>query len=45
MPAPIASVGQEAMKEDLRGLVGRTVEDTLNGPLEEEAGAVSRMLV
>ena len=37
MPAPIVSVGQEAMKEDLRGLVRRTVEDTLNGPLEEEA--------
>lgn len=37
MPTPIVSVDQEAIKEDLRELVGRTVEDTLNGLLEEEA--------
>lgn len=37
MPAPIVSVDQEAIKEDLRELVRKTVEDTLNGLLEEEA--------
>ena len=37
MPGPIVTVGQEAIKSDLRKLVRRTVEDTLNGLLEEEA--------
>ena len=37
MPGPIVTVDQEAIKSDLRELVRRTVEDTLNGLLEEEA--------
>lgn len=37
MPTPIVSVDQDAIKENLRELVRKTVEDTLNGLLEEEA--------
>lgn len=37
MPGPIVTVDQDAIKSDLRELVRRTVEDTLNGLLEEEA--------
>ena len=38
MPEPIVTFNEETLKSDLRELVRRTVEDTLNGPLEEEAG-------
>lgn len=38
MPEPIATLNEESLKTDLRELVRRTVEDTLNGLLEEEAG-------
>lgn len=38
MPEPIATFNEGALKPDLRELVRRTVEDTLNGLLEEEAG-------
>ena len=38
MPEPIVTFNEEALKSDLRELVRRTVEDTLNGLLEEEAG-------
>ncbi|MDM8271576.1 IS256 family transposase [Thermophilibacter provencensis] len=38
MPEPIASLNEESLRADLRELVRRTVEDTLNGLLEEEAG-------
>lgn len=37
MPGPIVSLNEESLKSDLRELVRRTVEDTLNGLLEEEA--------
>ena len=37
MPEPIVSLNEESLKADLRELVRRTVEDTLNGLLEEEA--------
>ena len=37
MPGPIVTVDQDAIKSDLRELVRRAVEDTLNGLLEEEA--------
>ena len=37
MPEPIVSFNEESLKSDLRELVRRTVEDTLNGLLEEEA--------
>lgn len=37
MPEPIVSLNEESLKSDLRELVRRTVEDTLNGLLEEEA--------
>ena len=37
MPAPIVTLNEEILKSDLRELVRRTVEDTLNGLLEEEA--------
>ena len=37
MPEPIVSLTEESLKSDLRELVRRTVEDTLNGLLEEEA--------
>ena len=38
MPEPIASSNEEALRDDLRELVRRTVEELLNGLLEEEAG-------
>ena len=38
MPEPIVTFNEESLKSDLRELVRRTVEDTLNGLLEEEAG-------
>lgn len=38
MLGPIAAVEQDAIKVDLRELVRRTVEDVLNGILDEEAG-------
>ena len=37
MPEPIVTLNEETLKSDLRELVRRTVEDTLNGLLEEEA--------
>ena len=37
MPEPIVSLNEESLKSDLRELVRRTVEDTLNSLLEEEA--------
>ena len=37
MPEPIVSLNEESLKSDLGELVRRTVEDTLNGLLEEEA--------
>ena len=37
MPEPIVTFNEESLKSDLRELVRRTVEDTLNGLLEEEA--------
>ena len=38
MPDPIVSSNEESLRADLGELVRRTVEDTLNGLLEEEAG-------
>ena len=38
MPGPIVSLNEETLKDDLRELVRITVQDTLNGLLEEEAG-------
>ena len=38
MPEPIVTLNEEPLKSDLRELVRRTVEDTLNGLLGEEAG-------
>ena len=38
MPAPIVSVDHDAIKADLSELVRKTVEDTLNALLTEEAG-------
>ena len=35
MPEPIVSLNEESLKSDLRELVRRTVEDTLDGLLEE----------
>ena len=37
MPEPIVSLNEESLRSDLRELVRRTVEDTMNGLLEEEA--------
>lgn len=37
MPEPIAALNEEGLRSDLRELVGKTVEDTLNGLLEAEA--------
>ncbi len=37
MPEPIAALNEESLRSDLRELVRRTVEDTLNGLLEAEA--------
>ncbi|OUO18989.1 IS256 family transposase [Collinsella sp. An307] len=38
MSGPIVTLNEDSLKTDLRELVRRTVEDTLNGLLEEEAG-------
>ena len=38
MPEPIVTLNEESLSSDLRELVRRTVEDTLDGLLEEEAG-------
>ena len=38
MPEPIVTLNEESLKSDLRELVRKTVEDTLNGLLDEEAG-------
>ena len=38
MPEPIVTLNEEPLKTDLRELARRTVEDTLNGLLEEETG-------
>ena len=38
MPDPIVSLNEGSLKADLGELVRRTVEDTLNGLLDEEAG-------
>ena len=37
MPEPIVTLNEESLKSDLRELVRGTVEDTLNGLLDEEA--------
>ena len=37
MPEPIVSLSEESLRSDLRELVRKTVEDTLNGLLEAEA--------
>lgn len=37
MPEPIVTLNEESLKSDLRELVRGTVEDALNGLLEEEA--------
>ena len=40
MPEPIVTLNEESLKSDLRELVRKTVEDTLNGLLEEEANGL-----
>ena len=40
MPEPIVTLNEESLKSDLRELVRKTVEDTLNGLLDAEAGAL-----
>lgn len=37
MPGPIVTLNEESLRSDLRELVRKTVEDTLNGLLEAEA--------
>lgn len=37
MPEPIVTLNEESLRSDLRELARKTVEDTLNGPLEAEA--------
>ncbi len=37
MPEPIVTFDEEAVRSELKELVRRTVEDTLNALLEEEA--------
>lgn len=37
MPEPIVSLNEESLRTDLRELVRKTVEETLNGLLDEEA--------
>lgn len=37
MPEPIVTSNEESLRSDLHELVGKTVEDTLNGSLEAEA--------
>lgn len=41
MPGSIASCNERTLKDDLRELVRITVQDTLNGLLEEEAEILS----
>lgn len=36
MPKPLVTLNEESLKSDLRELVRKTVEDTLNGMLEKE---------
>ena len=38
MPEPIATLNEESLRADLRELIRKTVEEMLNGLLEEEAG-------
>ena len=38
MPDSIVSLNEESLRADLRELVRRTVEEMLNGLLDEEAG-------
>ncbi len=38
MAEPIATLSEESLRADLKELIRKTVEDTLNGLLEEEAG-------
>ena len=38
MPEPIVAPNEESLRADLRELVRRTVEEMLNGLLDEEAG-------
>ncbi len=38
MPEPIVTLNEESLRSDLRELVRRTVEEMLNGLLDEEAG-------
>ena len=38
MPEPIVTLSEESLRSDLRELVRRTVEEVLNGLLDEEAG-------
>ena len=40
MPEPIVTLNEESLKSDLRELVRKTVEDTLNGLLDEEARSI-----
>ena len=37
MPEPIVTLNEESLRADLKELIRKTVEDTLNGLLEEEA--------
>lgn len=37
MSNAILSVGKETLRDDLRELVRRTAQDTINTPLEEDA--------
>ena len=37
MSNPIASFDEQAVKDELRKLVGKTIEETINAMLDEEA--------
>lgn len=37
MPEPIVTLNEKSLRSDLRGLVRKAVEDTLNGILEADA--------
>ena len=37
MSNPIVSFGEQAVKDELRELVGKTIEETINAMLDEEA--------
>ena len=41
MPEPIVTLNEESLKGDLRELVRQTVEDTLNGLLEDTGRATT----